>query len=85
METALAANEVLTGSNPVPPSNFEVNMWNKIRMFFMSDIDKAMKHDRFASIKTTGGSKTYDRYEPSRNLHSEPVDEVERYSKVFGL
>lgn len=85
METALAANEVLTGSNPVPPSNSGASMWQHIKNFFCKDIVDAMNHDRFASIKQSGGSKMYDRYEPSHNLHSEPVDEVERYSKVFGL
>lgn len=72
METALAANEVLTGSNPVPPSTSEVFMWKHIKDFFCKGIVEAFNHDRFASIKQSGGSKTYDRYEPSRNLHSEP-------------
>lgn len=47
-------------------------MWKHIKDFFCKDIIKALNHDRFASIKQSGGSKTYDRYESSRNLHSEP-------------
>ncbi|AEK82047.1 hypothetical protein [Salmonella phage 7-11] len=47
-------------------------MWKHIKDFFCKDIIEALNHDRFASVKQSGGSKTYDRYEPSRNLHSEP-------------